>query len=210
MRWILLLLTLPATSDLGTIDQLNECVQLRFQTLPASASGRFPLGMSRVVRPSSFGQHFVPKFVSQRDFEPGSDREKEVLAKLEDESVQVGFYLFGRAILAGAADLQNPRALKGPGAMTKGTPRPAWYPAGFAPAAPADALPDWRAVYPLAQRAMRSFADGGPGFETTIDSWRIAARPVIAGQQKCLTCHGGVALHQPLGGVLYAYRRAGK
>jgi hypothetical protein len=71
-------------------------------------------------------------------------------------------------------------------------------------------LPDWRTIYPLAQRAMRSFADGGAGFETTIDSWRIAARPVIAGQQKCLTCHPGVKLDRPLGGVLYAYRRAGK
>jgi hypothetical protein len=210
MRWMLLLLTLPATSDLGMIDQLNECVQLRFQTLQAGPDG-LTLGMSRIMRPPSFGRHFVPKFVSQRDFEPEGARETEVLARLEEESMQVGFYLFGRAILDGSSpNLLNPRVLKGPGAMTKDTPRAARYPGALTPTAPADALPDWRAIYPLAERAMRSFADGGHGFETTVDSWRIAARPVLAAQEKCRSCHGEVPLHQAIGGVLYAYRRAGK
>jgi len=216
---MLLLLTLPGTSDLALIDELNECVQLRFQTLPPSAGLAGPaLGMSRIVRPASFGEHFVPRFVSQRDFEPDNDREREALAKLESESVQVGFYLFGKMILEGSAGDLKPRALKGPGALTKGTPRAAWYPAGLVhPAAPVGALPDWRTIYPLAQRAMKSFADGGTGFETNIDSWRIAARPVLAAQEKCVTCHinraygqgSRAVLHQALGGVLYAYRRAG-
>jgi hypothetical protein len=70
------------------------------------------------------------------------------------------------------------------------------------------ALPDWNAVYPLARKAMKSFTDGGTGFETEIDSWSIAARPVLASQQRCLDCHSGLALNQPVGGVLYAYRRA--
>ena len=177
------------------IDELNECVQQRFQTLPISAApNRLTLGMSRIVRPSSFGEHFVPKFISKRDFEPENDREKAALAALESESVEVGFYLFGRAIVDAPAEALNPRALKGPGAMTKGTPRPAWYPAlalGAAP--PADALPDWKTVYPLAQRAMKSFADGGTGFETSIGSWRIAARPVAARQEKCVACHNNPA-----------------
>jgi hypothetical protein len=209
MRWLpLLLFTLPGSNDLGLINQLDECVQLRFQTLQADASGRIPLGMSRIARPSSFGQHFAPVVVSQRDFEPQSAREREVLAKLEDESVQVGFYLFGPAILAGGPEAPNPRALKGPGAMTKGTPRAAWYPTGLSVApAPGGALPDWRTIYPLAQSAMKSFAGGGSGFETTLDSWHIAARPVLAGQQRCMSCHTG-SRFQTLGGVFYAYRRA--
>jgi hypothetical protein len=201
MRWILLLLTLPGTRDLASIDSLNECVQLRFQTTAPT------LGMSRIMVPNSMGRHFSPRFNMTRDFLPENDREREVIAKLESESVQVGFYLFGRAILEGDATGLNPRTLKGPGAMTAGTPRAAWYPGLAAPAAGGDALPDWKTVYPLAQRAMKSFADGGSGFEATIDSWRIAARPVAASQEKCVGCHQGVTLRQPVGGVLYAYRR---
>jgi hypothetical protein len=219
MRWLLLLLTLPRTSDLATIDELNECVQLRFQTVPMAGTAAPPaLGMSRILRPASFGEHFVPKFISQRDFEPESDREREVLAKLESQSVEVGFYLFGRAILEGSAGELKPRALKGPGAMTKRTPRAAWYPSGpLARVAPPDVLPDWGTIYPLAQRAMKSFADGGSGFETSMNSWRIAARPVVATREKCIACHNNRAygtgspavLQQALGGVLYAYRRSG-
>jgi hypothetical protein len=216
MRWLLLLLTLPGSSDLATINQLDECVQLRFQTLQPDASGRFPLGMSRIMRPPSFGVHFVPKSDSNRDFEPETDREKEILSRMEAESLQVGFYAFGRAILDGSASDLNLRALKGPGAITRDTPRPAWYP--LAPStspAPGDALPDWKSIYPVGQRAMRDFMAGGTGFETTIGSWRIAARRVVACQAKCVTCHNSqaykqsspVALHQPIGGVLYAYRR---
>jgi len=227
MRWILLLATMagtasipPQASDLGLIDELNECVQQRFQTLPASAGpNRFALGMSRIMRPSSFGEHFVPKFISKRDFEPENDREKAALAALENESVQVGFYVFGRAIVDASAELLNPRALKGPGAITKDTPRAAWYPGPTPSLVPAiDALPDWKTVYPLAQRAMKSFADGGAGFETSIGTWRIAARPVVARQEKCVACHNNPAygtgtratLNQALGGVLYAFRRAGQ
>ena len=216
MRWILLVAamaeiqgTTPTVSDLGMIEELNDCVQQRFQTLPAStASNPFALGMSRIVRPSSFGEHFTPRFISQRDFEPETEREKQALAALEKDSVQVGFYLFGRAIVHTPAEARNPRTLKGPGAITKGTPRPAWYPAlAMGAAAPADALPDWKTIYPVAQRAMKSFEDGGTGFETSIGCWRIAARPVPARQEKCVACHGGPAvLNQPLGGVLYAFR----
>ena len=190
MRWVLVLLTLPGSYDSESIDLLDSCVQLRFQT-PAPA-----FGMSRILMPSSMGRHFVPRFNSTRDFMPESDREREAIAKLERESMQVGFYLFGREILEGGAAALNPRALKGPGVMTAGTPRVA--PGG---------LPDLKTAYPMAQRAMRSFADGGTGFETTVDSWRIAVRPVLAEQERCVTCHAGAMLHQALGGVIYAYRR---
>jgi hypothetical protein len=77
-------------------------------------------------------------------------------------------------------------------------------------------LPDWEAIYPLARRAMKSFQDGSQGFETTFGNWTIAARPVMASQARCVGCHnaqpGGnahpVVLDRPIGGVLYAFRRA--
>jgi hypothetical protein len=217
MRWVLLLWAVLGTSggnapalDLGMIDELNECVQLRFQTppIPAGVPDGPALGMSRIARPPSFGEHFVPRFDSTRDFRPENDREKKALAALEAVPVQVGFYLFGRAIVDAGVETPKYRALKGPAALTRGTPRPDWYPTLVNTGALPSALPDWKAIYPLAQRAMKSFGDGGAGFETSIDSWQIAARPVVARQGRCLACHN-VALGQAVGGVLYAFRRDG-
>ena len=73
-------------------------------------------------------------------------------------------------------------------------------------AAPAGALPDWNAVYPLARRAMQGLADGRPGFESTLDSWDIAARPVLA-EARCVQCHTAFKTGKPIGAVLYAFRR---
>jgi hypothetical protein len=53
---------------------------------------------------------------------------------------------------------------------------------------------------------MRSFHDGGAGFETKLASWDIAARPVSA-WERCVACHGNA---NRLGGVLYAFRRASR
>jgi hypothetical protein len=198
--------------DLPLIDQLDEAVQHRFQD-PAPLS----LGMSRAVNPLSFGIHYTPTMTSQRDFNPENSAERKVLADLEERKTQVGFYLFGTAVVSSEAASLNYRALKGPAAMTRNTPRPAWYPGLVKNAAPPPgSLPDWNAIYPLARKAMRSFEDGGKGFETTFDTWNIAARPVIASQERCLMCHTGeipgtshaAKLNQAIGGVLYAFRRA--
>src|SRR5205085_1070070 len=144
------------------------------------------LGMSRVASPNSLGRHFQPLTTDRRDFSPESDHERELLAGIEEQNLQLGLYLFGAAILDGAVEDMNYRALKGPAGITKGTPRPYWYPAFPPTIAPRikppadDRLPDWIEIYPLAQKAMRSFADGGRGFESRVGSWEIAARPVIA------------------------------
>jgi hypothetical protein len=221
-----------AASDLHKIDEFDQLMQLRFQTPTlAPPSGSFiatradhpllspgdpsALGMSRMVAPPSFGQPFLPRFNVTRDFGPENNAEKDALAVLETAPVQVGLYLFGRAILNSNVDARNYRALKGPAAITQGAPRPRWYPTGENPMALPDALPDWKAIYPLAQRAMTSFADGGSGFETSMGAWDIAVRPVVASQDRCIACHnskaygagGAVVLHQTLGGIMYAYRR---
>jgi hypothetical protein len=166
----------PKPPDLPLIDRFQEQVQLRFETpLPEG------FGMSRMVQSPSMGEHFHPVRTAERDFIPENATEREVVGKLEENGVQLGLYVFGRAILAAQPQSQDFRALKGPAAITRGTPRPAWYPGQPKISdAPADALPDWNAVYPLAQRAMRSIQDGGAGFETRLASWDIAARPVSA------------------------------
>jgi hypothetical protein len=202
----------PRAPDLRLINRLDEAVQHRFEVpMPAS------LGMSRVIRPSSFGGHFQPNMTLQRDFEPESPAEKEAIAALEQRQIQVGFYLFGATIADSEPAQLNFRALKGPGAMTRGTPRPAWYPLLATPAAPKqDTLPDWNAIYPLAREAMKSFQGGGKGFETKLATWNIAARPMTASQERCVTCHSNraykplheVRLGEAIGGVLYAFRQA--
>jgi hypothetical protein len=88
-------------------------------------------------------------------------------------------------------------------------------PVGLAVDAAMNDLPDWNAIYPAAQRAMRSFKDGGKGFETDFLGWTIAARPTIASSSKCVSCHSSFAprsasvkLGEAVGAVLYAYRVA--
>jgi len=206
-------------SDVGIIERLDESVQRRFaEPLPGT------LGMSRIIIPSSFGRHFQPDLTLKRDFLPENVIEQNVVEELERRRLQVGFYLFGAAITQSTAGILNFRALKGPGIITRETPRPAAYPGVIAiipaplPAASApDSLPDWNAIYPLARKAMRSFQDGGKGFDTVFDSWTVAARPVLASQESCVSCHNNpaygrsvqpVKLNQAIGGVLYAFRRA--
>lgn len=189
--------------ELKKIDDLNDCVQTRFQ-VPNPET----FGMSRNVVENSLGQHFTPLRTLRRDFEPENDRERRALDALEKDGAQVGLYLFGKTVESSAPDALNFRALKGPAAITAGTPRPDWYP-GLREdrKVSADALPDWKTIYPLARRAMRSFADGGKGFEMSMDSWQIAARPVRAGSTRCLGCHPSAKSGDALGGVIYAYRR---
>jgi hypothetical protein len=201
--------TIPPAPDLELINRLDAVVQHRFQD-PAPLS----LGMSRVARPVSMGTHFYPKRASARDFQPESPVEKEVIDALEKQQTQVGFYVIGNVITSlppSDVTLVSFRALKGPAAMTRGTLRPTWYPPSRKTVAgDPNALPDWEAIYPLASKAMKTFQDGGQGFETTFGNWNIAARPVIASQQRCVTCHNSmdlqVKLNDPIGGVLYAYR----
>ncbi len=203
-------------TDLPLIERLNEIVQLRFRTPAPSA-----LGMSRVVLPPSMGHHYQPLLTLERDFAPENEKEREVIRELEEKHVQVGLYVAGVSVVQSSPELLDYRALKGPGAITKGTPRPAWYP-GQPPVITAspvittsiDALPDWKSVYPLAKRAMQSFRDGGAGFETSLEGWNIAARPVVA-EARCNVCHDRLSAisntasteKKPIGGVLYAFRR---
>lgn len=195
----------PKPPDLPLINRLHELVLVRFITpLPGT------FGMSRVAVPSSMGKHSEPRRTAERDFLPENPAELAVIGKLEENGVQAGIYVFGTAVVKAPPQALDYRALKGPGVVTRGTPRPTWYPGADGGPGPADTLPDWNAVYPLARRAMQSFEKGGTGFDTTLDRWDIAARPVAA-EARCQMCHSDTAWQSgPIGGVLYAYRRAGR
>jgi hypothetical protein len=206
---VFLLAAIAPREPLRLIDEFDQMVQHRIEDpMPKT------LGMSRVMIRPSLGKHFEPLVSDVRDFAPATDAERKILAQMEDQRLQLGLYLFGGAILNHPVDSMDYRSLKGPGAITKGTTRPSWYPSVFPVSAPESgpdprALPNWKEVYPLAQKAMRSFADGGGGFEMRLGSWDVAARPVIAISDRCVTCHGNTAqIGKALGGILYAYRNA--
>ena len=203
----------PKLPDRDLIDRFDAVIQQRFATPP----GPQALGMSRVAYPPSFGTHYQPQLSAPTDFRPESPQEAALVQELTSHSARAGFYVFGAAILRWDFQAQGYRALKGPAAITPGTVRPSWYPdmpkVLFTP--PPDALPDWRAIHPIARQAMRSFAEGGKSLEAVLDGWTLLARPVPASAESCVGCHNNpaisrsprpVALHDAIGGVLYAYR----
>ena len=162
---------------LTLIEEFDHVVMARLTSPPARLGmlGREPLGMSRIVSPDSYGKHFLPIISSNRDFTPQNGREKELLAHLEAADLELGIYLFGEKVMDQPATATDYRSMKGPAVVTKATVR--------------TNLPSWNDAYPLAQKAMKSFSDGGHGFETQINGWTIAARPAIANNERCITCH---------------------
>ena len=190
------------SSDLLLVSRLDELLQLRLShPIPGS------MGMSRLTVPSSMGAQFQPDRSRDVDFFAENTRERDVIRELEKNDVHVGFYVFGTSIVITASQAMDYRTLKGPAAVTRGTPRPAWYPhQTTAAAAQSGSLPDWKAIYPLARRAMQDFQNGRPSFAGSLEGWEIVARPVASGDQ-CAMCH---ARNRPIGGVLYAFRRAGR
>jgi hypothetical protein len=224
----------PEPADLKVIDEFNACIQLRFAVLPTVDLGEKPqgilsaapslifhitrpkVGMSRIAEPPSPGEHFRPSPITRRDFYPEDAREAQIVSQLESQGIQGGFYLIGKSIIDASQQSLYPRALKGPAVFTAGTPRANWYPASPRPIEPQsaqpDALPDWNAIYPVARSAMKTFLDGGKGFETSFNNWHIAARPVVVSQVRCIACHTNAStaaprLNDPIGAVLYAFRR---
>ncbi len=219
----------PDARNLELINRFDQLVQIRFRDpMPQT------LGMSRTASANSFGRNYQPILTDLRDFKPENQTESSLLAEMDHRQMQLGLYVFGLEVVSSEPAALNFRALKGPAAITVGTPRPLWYPAsiedsGHLVAPPLislkseslnrtvakDALPDWLDIYSTARGAMKSFQDGGKGFETQVGRWTVAARPLLASDARCLVCHnsmtrGKVELQQPLGGVLYAFRRAPK
>jgi hypothetical protein len=200
----------PESPELPLINRLDELVGLRF-TRPVAGE----LGMSRITRPSSMGKQFEPNRANESDFMAENSMEREIIGKLEERGLQVGLYMFGPSIIKAMPQFMDYRALKGPATITRTTPRPGWYPLqpidprihareAKIPPSPTDSLPDWKVIYPLARNAMLRFQEGGAGFETKLESWDIAARPVLA-ERRCAACHD---VTRPIGGVLYAFRRS--
>src|SRR5579863_681959 len=71
---------LPAAAEaLPLINELDVSIQERLHNARPET-----LGMSRIMRWPSLGEHFVPVITDKRDFAPENDRERKALAALED------------------------------------------------------------------------------------------------------------------------------
>ena len=213
MRWLwwsAWLAILPTEKPANLLEEFDRTIQMRLEN-PRPES----LGMSRVMIRPSMGTHFVPQVSDRRDYAPENEREREILARMEQQGLQVGLYLFGAAVADDPVESFSYRALKGPGAITIGTPRAHWYPRLASKEAPAVAgqLPDGREMYAVAQRAMKSFANGGEGFATKVREWNVMVRPAYAREGRCVHCHNAPGtkstfrVGDALGGVIYAYRQ---
>ncbi len=206
LRSMKLLLLFPflfaKSGTLPLIEEFDHVVMARLTSPPArfGKPEREPLGMSRIVSPDSYGKHFLPIISNSRDFIPQNGYEKELLAHLEEADLELGIYLFGENVMDQSAAAMDYRSMKGPAVVTQGTLRAN--------------LPSWNAAYPLAEKAMKSFKDGGHGFEEQLDEWTFAARPAIANDVRCITCHNmrrtqawkPLKVGDAIGGVLYAYK----
>ena len=134
------------------------------------------LGMSRIVR-------IRPLSAGPHQFEPENLGESAVLRDLEKAGVSVVLYL-------GSAS----RRIKGPVLMTRSTEGVA----GEIAMPEAEGLRESLNASLAAFRRAESYEFGRPG-------WKFIARPVRASSQKCLNCHEGVSLGEPVGVVMYAY-----
>jgi hypothetical protein len=217
-------LPLPATERAGTA--------ARQQTRDdgAAATTEDPLDtFDRVVR-ARFHNHIgfgMARIATERRFAPETEEERRAVAAVRRAKIKVGLYLVGRGILSEVPPEQRRAVNLFSGMWPGGTVRGPI----FLNATEIGKLPAASVYWEEARRAMQSFAAGAESYDFEADGWRALARPVRAAES-CLQCHvadmeskpveaNGRTFHvtgpgsnrlkvgDPLGAVLYVYRRRG-
>lgn len=200
----LLLARWPAGEALPRLDEFDTQMHRRFE------DGRL-LGMSRIARWPTRDRHFKAPLGAKNDFAPENEMERAIVAGWNEESWQVGLYVFGRAIRTSKIEDFQHRALKGPAVLLDGTPRAS--------------VPAWGEVFPVAAKAQSEIEGGAKEYRARLNGWNVVARPVLAGAT-CGMCHAssappqsfskpddrtvtfqeGAKAGEPIGGLLYLYR----
>ena len=170
------------------IHALDERIQERFR----KTDERF--GITRVVRLDDSPHTFRPEHVG----------ETAAVENLKRAGLDVVLYVAGRRVLSEQPDASWPQAAQW--RLVKGPVMVAARPQDVAQApAPIE-------MWDVSRRAMQAFAVTD-AYDARHDAWTIIARPVRASDLTCLTCHprknepGALRIGDPLGAVLYAYRR---
>lgn len=171
-----------------------------------SAMDRF--GIRRMITFPYHLQHFAAE----------NDDERNAIAALEKEGLSVSFFLAGRGVLTARSE-----DLKDDPTMKFYLRKPIINPVMMTKYAKYENLPKPAALLDETRKAMNAFEKGSELHSFSIGKWQIAAMPVRATQDACLKCHNvrhelvngqvkqtgnGLKLSDPLGAVLYAYKRA--
>ena len=165
------------------IASLNRSSQDRFKVVDNT------FGLRRIIVIGDTPHRFRPENVT----------ELAAVREIEEARLRVAMYLAGRRVLDREPDLTtkeplglNRRIIFGPIAVTSPESLDG-LPQAF------DLIDESRAAFrTLITRERHDFE---------LATWKFTARPVRATTEQCLTCHRGRSLGDPLGVVLYAYRR---
>lgn len=187
--------------DCSPVAELHNLMQQRF-----SAMDRF--GIRRVITSPYHLQHFTPE----------NQAEKNVVADLEQSGWTVSFYLAGRSVLEAKPD----KSLWAESPQNFYARKPINHPILLTKNAKFDELPNPLELWDQTRAAMAAFRRTGQ-YDFSIGIWQVAARPIRASQEACLKCHAQrtvlidgqpkvisqqLNIGDPLGAVLYVYRRA--
>jgi hypothetical protein len=153
---------------------------------------------------------------SPHNFTPENEREAQAVEALKKSSLEVTLYLSGRSVLGAKPEgslWKNfaKNLIKGPLAIAGGRKDEEAF--------------DRAELWQQSRRAMLTFKKANQ-YSFSIGQWKFSARPVRAADQSCLKCHTGsnrnyldalrqgkdgkaesLALGDPLGVILYGYRR---
>lgn len=146
------------------LDVFDRAVQRRFHNV-------IGFGMNRIS--------------TRRWFVPETTEEKDAVKALRHDGYEVCLYLVGRNILQDIPEERRKsepffgsgvsHLMSGPVFVGEGTLK---------------GLPEGREMWEPAREALRKFDNGASRTSFEIAGWNIEARPVMASDDKCLSCHG--------------------
>jgi hypothetical protein len=150
----------------GPVEALSRCIIKRFENLDDKGLSRIPLVHSPVI-------HFRPETAEERS----------VVAKLDEDGWDVGFYLGGRRLLeSGMTEAQWKKG--GDGRYRRAMSRPVVISQENTPTN----LPEPWELWEHGRKALAASGSADP-YRSTLGRWSIEARPIRADRQACLNCH---------------------
>lgn len=164
------------------IASLNRSIQDRFKDVDDT------FGLRRIVVIGDTPHRFRPETVT----------ELAAVQEVEDAQLRVAMYVAGRRVLDREPDLTT----KAPFAVNR---RVIFGPIAVTPPISAEGLPEAFDLIDESRIAFRTLGERDR-YDFELAEWKFTARPLRASTTKCVSCHRGRSVGDPLGVVLYAYR----
>lgn len=185
---VVIVVSLAITATIGIVHaddpiaSLNRSIQERFKDVDDT------FGLRRIVVIGDTPHRFRPETVT----------ELAAVQEVEDAKLRVAMYVAGRRVLDREPDLTT----KTPFAVNR---RVMFGPIAVTPPISAEGLPEAFDLIDESRIAFRTLGERDR-HDFEFADWKFTARPIRASTTKCLTCHRGLSIGDPLGVVLYAYR----